>query len=596
MENTAINRFSSIPAHARVQNKSAAWVGFGDRLTALLIVACLLNLMPACTTVLAQKDKHEPPQPNRADLSLPIADRKLVIAHYMTGMIPAPDTETEHWMALKWYDPNGPTAPLGGIYQTLPDVMLVHPDLMPMKQAALFEMRTAKTLGVDGFNFFYPMGPDEAFRDRYDRIILSFFQAAKEHDLDFKLTLCFSPFGGDDLSANEKARILGKHLGKLLEQTGDSRHWLRTPDGRLLIYTWLTASIVNKSLDGKQWELPKHPELLPMAAEAFDVLADTAGTKIAVLFQLDHPQDAEFVERVLDYFPAVYGWCRLGDDLKNWRRVAAQCKQRSRTYIQEVHGDFYTSKVYPLNSWSMIFDPMRAVQIGVDGIERHVHVMGLSRTFRDKLQMAIDLDSPLINLTTWNDYPEGHHLAPEINHNFGFAILLKHYLERWRSSDEHLPDDTVVVFFKKYPAGVTPEPYHIRPRVMSGIGEPSADDGIEVVTLLSKPGVLQVNRFAPREVPAGMTVSRFPMQPGPVSACVERDGRVAAELTTPEWITLAPFRTDRLTYSFSSAFDHYYELIFGKDAPKHTSMQYVEDEHGTPTWRHGVQTEYTPDP
>jgi hypothetical protein len=102
---------------------------------------------------------------------------------------------------------------------------------------------------------------------------------------------------------------------------------------------------------------------------------------------------------------------------------------------------------------------------------------------------------------------------------------------------------------------------------------------------------LYVNDNPLREVPAGLAVSRFEMRPGPVSARVERAGGVVAQLTTPEWITLHPFRTDRLTYSFSSAFDRIYEQVYGKDAPKHTSMQYAEDAQSVPQWQKGVRTE-----
>ncbi len=532
------------------------------------------------------------PEPNRAELSKPIADKKLVIAHYMTGMIPTPEGETGHWMSPDLYDPQGSTAKLGGIFQTLPVPMLLYPDLLPMKKAALLEMRTAKTLGVDGFNFYYPFGPDDAFRDRYDRFILSFFEAAKENNLDFKLTLCISPIGGSDMTTEQKARTLGEHLRGLLEKTGNSDNWLRTPDGKLLIYTWLADAIVNEDLDGKQWEIYQNQHLLQKAAAVFDKIAEHAGTEAVFLYHLDQPNDPKFVEKVLDYFPAVYGWCGVGEDLKVWRRVAEQCKARGRTYIQEVHPAFYGSKVHPVDSWAMIFDHQRAVEMGVDQLERHIQITGLTQTFCDKLQMAIDLDSPLINLTTWNDYPEGHHLAPEINHNFGFALLLKHYLEAWRGSNEALPGDTVIVFFKKYRADVKPDPYGIKVRVMRAIGEPEVEDGIEVITLLSEPGKLYVNDHEPCDVSAGMTITRYGMELGAVTAVVKRNGQAVASLTTPEWITEHPFRTDRLTYSFSSAFTHYYELIYGKDAPKHTSMQYAEDEQGRPRWQSGVQTEY----
>jgi hypothetical protein len=203
--------------------------------------------------------------------------------------------------------------------------------------------------------------------------------------------------------------------------------------------------------------------------------------------------------------------------------------------------------------------------------------------------MAIDLDSPLINFTTWNDYPEGHHLAPEINHNFGFAVLLRHYVAQWRGEAEP-PHDAVVVFFKKYPSHVTPDPYAIAVRQKKAIGAPEADDGIEVVTILAGPAVLRVNRHSAIDVPAGLAVTRFEMEPGPVTAEVTRGGEVVAALTTPEWITLGPYRTDRLTYSFSSEFGRLYGQIYGAAAPRHTSMEYAESDDGMPQWQHGVRT------
>lgn len=531
-------------------------------------------------------------QPNRPELSRPIADRKLVIAHYMTGMIPTPAAETGHWMAPDLYDPQGSTAAIGGIFQTLPVTMLLYPELKPIKEAALLEMRTAKALGIDGFNFYYPFGPDSAFRDRYERFILSFFDAAKENNLDFKLTLCYAPLGGNDMTTEQKAYELGTRLGALIERTDHSDNWLRTPDGSYLIYTWLADAIVNEDLKGKHWEIYQRPELLQKAAAVFDKIAETAGIEAVFLYHLDQPNDPAFVEKVLDHFQAVYGWCAVGDDHAVWKRVAGQCKARGRTYIQEVHPAFYGSKVHPIDSYAMVHDHQRAVQMGQDKIERHIQITGLTQTYRDKLKMAVDLDSPLINFTTWNDFPEGHHLAPEINHNFGFAVLLKHYLQQWRGTDEGLPDDAVIVFFKKYPAGVQPDPFNIGVRIKRAIGEPAIEDGIEVITILSEPGQLFVNNQPPRDIPAGMHVSRYDMEPGPVTATVKRGGETVTGLTTPEWITTQPFRTDRLTYSFSSEFERYYELIYGKDAPKHTSMQYAEDEQGVPQWRRGMRTRY----
>ena len=43
----------------------------------------------------------------------------------------------------------------------------------------------------------------------------------------------------------------------------------------------------------------------------------------------------------------------------------------------------------------------------------------------------------------------------------------------------------------------------------------------------------------------------------------ESDGKAIIDFTTPIGITLAPFRVDRLTYSYSSNFEEEFRAIFG---------------------------------
>lgn len=569
-----------------------------SRVTAVRVTAVVIALLAglsgaarAATPVELRAQTGLPRlEPNRAALSQPIAGEKLVVAHYMTGMLPTPGAETDRYMNPALYDPNGRTAAIGGEYQTIPVRMLLEPALLPPEEAAHFEMRTAKKLGVDGFNFYYPLGPDDAFRARYDGFILAFFDAARKHNLDFKLTLCFSPMDGGRMSTAEKIRSFSQRVARLTEQTRGSDHWLRTPDGRVLFYTWVADGLAEEWLGGKQWEIRQHPELLEGLASAFDQIAHRADVPAAFMYHLQFPEDSAFVEKALDYFPAVTGWCSV-EDLDHWRRVGQRCRERGRAYVQEVHGDYYTSKVYPRGQWDLVHSVDRVLELGIDGIERHAQVVGLTQTFRDKLQMAVDLDTPLINLTTWNDFPEGHHLAPEINHNFGFSALLRHYRAAWRNEPQEAPRDVAAVFFKKYPADAKPSPFDLHLKNKLQVGEPSADDGIEVVTMLTAAGELRVNGGETRPVPAGLAVTRVPMTPGPVRVEVTRGGRVVAELETPEWITLQPYRTDRLTYSYTTDHIQTYRDIFGADAPIHTSMEYAEDAQGVPHWKRGVRTE-----
>ena len=128
------------------------------------------------------------------------------------------------------------------------------------------------------------------------------------------------------------------------------------------------------------------------------------------------------------------------------------------------------------------------------------------------MQRAIDTDAALINLATWNDYPEGHHLAPEFNRHFAFALLLRHYRGQWRGKEPDLPDDLVMTFFKPYARKNAPA-NGIAYKVLRQVGDESNEDVIEVVTRLKAPAELTVNGES-RKVEAGLRVSKWPMQVG----------------------------------------------------------------------------------
>ena len=58
-------------------------------------------------------------------------------------------------------------------------------------------------------------------------------------------------------------------------------------------------------------------------------------------------------------------------------------------------------------------------------------------------------------------------------------------------------------------------------------------------------------------------------------------------LEPPEPITDKPFRTDRLTYCYSTEFDRYYDALFGASAPRYYLRQYQLDSDGVPFWKKG---------
>ena len=484
-------------------------------------------------------------------LSLPITDRKLVIAHCMTNITRYKGHKFEDSCDPMYFSPSEPaTAPLGGLTQVLPlaDTFLVDKTL---EEAVAFEMKAAIASGIDGFQFYYTLN-----NDSWDDIIKAYFKVAEEKKLDFKFTFCIShPSGG-----TEDSRIngFGGRMKNILETVGrNNRHWLRTPDGRLVLYTWYGEGLANTTID-----LKGRPSQYYMA-RAYHKLEKVTGEKFACVVSINEQISKEKLNVYLDYFPAVWIWTLpyTNDFIGNM--VAEECRRRGRTFTGSAFSDFYTSKLLKKGTWDMFHSAKDAAAAGINAVERKYIVTGLSYNFRKQLEFSIKTEAPLINIITWNDYPEGHHLAPEINHNDGFGLLLNYYKKLWLKESAPFQKDIVIVFYKKYNHNTQPRPFNIPVVEIEKRGiDIKVEDSVEVVTILKEKGSITLNNQT-REVLPGLQSTRFAGLPGPVSVTLRRNDRVIETVNSPEWITSQPYRTDRITYSFSNCTQDFYRDLFG---------------------------------
>jgi hypothetical protein len=100
----------------------------------------------------------------------------------------------------------------------------------------------------------------------------------------------------------------------------------------------------------------------------------------------------------------------------------------------------------------------------------------------------------------------------------------------------------------------------------------STEDSIEIITILPSQAEISVNnKKVP--VPAGLQSTRFAAAAGPVTVSLIRNNKEVEKLVCPEWITDKPYRTDRLTYSFSNQSVSSLKKIFG-DAVLPCSSEY----------------------
>jgi len=494
---------------------------------------------------------------NLPEYRRPLTDKKLVIAHCMTNIIRFEGHELEDSCNPDYYSPTGNiSASLGGLTQVkvMADSILSNASL---DETVEFEMRAAIRSGIDGFQFYYVLGAPD-----WDNIIKAYFRVADKKHIDFKFTFCISHPNGS--TEGRKVAEFAKRINGVMDEVGhNNSHWLRTPDGRLIVYQWLGESLA---------DIPADKKGLPDAfyiARAYKHLANAVHENFACVFTINEEISKQKLDSFLDYFPATWIWTLPYSDTEYiGNMVAAECKLRERTFTGSVFCDFYTSKLLRKGTWDMYHTVQGAVNAGTNNVERKYITTGLSYNFRKLCEFAIKQDAPIMNIITWNDYPEGHHLAPEINHNDGFSILLNYYKGLFTGKPGALAGkDVAIVFFKKYRHDVKPDPFNI-PVVpfQKEVITPSSEDSIEVITMLKSNAGLNVNGNN-AAMPRGFSITRFPMQNGPVNITITRNNETVIHLVTPEGITDKPYRSDRITYSFSSEFNNFYKNLYGGFKP-----------------------------
>jgi hypothetical protein len=525
---------------------------------------------------------------NRAELAFPLVGEKLVVAHYMSNMlyhkgahsVPTYDSR-EHFRL------DGPSGAIGGFNQTFP-IMDFRDTGKTIDEAAEFELRTAMKLGIDGFQFFYPLTHLEVLDD-YNETIKAFFRAVQRLDVDFKLTVCLC-LAEKDMPSEQKIQWWGGGLRKLLAEPEWSDIWLKTPDGRHIIYLWTSDGLSDEAFG--IGDILKQPSLVKADAEAYQKLADYCGINPAYVYHIRWwmLKHSDVQEQLLDYYPAFWSFDPLNSIYgREWDAFARKCRSHKRAYTESICPDFYTSKLYRKKSERMFDRIWRledALELGVEGMYRRAYVCDLSGELRASAERAIRTDAPLINVVTWNDYPEGHQICPDINHNFAFALLLKAYKNIWMGRPELNDRDIGMVFYKKYPGAARPSLVDFEVRSEEDIPL-KKEDYIEMVTVLTAPARIYLNDKDMGEAPAGIHAERIRMQAGSVRFKAVRGEETVFDVTAPEWITDKPYRTDRFTVGYSSEYGRLWKTIFG-DQPPISTCEYAEDRPGMPNWRQGI--------
>ena len=503
-------------------------------------------------------------------LDLPMASKKTLLAHFMTGDIDYDFGARPGGLSRShsWYSPAGEFTQLGGVNQVAPmDMFLFKRGERSLEQVVTQELRAAHVAGLEAFHFYYPEVNNAAFMSNYNQVIASFFRVGAKLYPNFKFTLCLSN-ANEGLEA-EKLERWSKAIKSLVRSVESYDSWLKTPDGRVIFYLWNNDALADV-MEHKPWLIDRYPERIQAVAQAHRKLAEKIGLRAAFMYDLRFPANHRLTEKVLDHFSGVWSWTDNTKHMKEFRQIASLCRVRKRDFCLTVYPDYYTSKLYwkdRSKGHGMIhYRDLKKVDKSM--VERHYQNCGLSSLYRQLFEFAVEADLRWISLATWNDFPEGHHIAPELNHNFAPMVLMEYYRNKWMGKGGVLKE-SLSVFYKKYKHDKKPQ-HEIGIYTKESMGSPNLEDYIEVVSVLNEAGNIFINGKYAGRVGKGLQTVKIPSEPGEVVVELKRKGKVVKILSPPVKITDKPYRTDRLTYMYSTRFNEYFKKIFGneKSIPK----------------------------
>lgn len=547
---------------------------------------------------------------DRSELRAPLFTGKPVLAHYMTAINTA--GESKWHLDPAQYLPDGPTGSIGGAarYRVLSGYYYSNSSAYDV---ADYEIRTAKRLGIDGFHFYYQSfesgAGGEVQAENNNEMIRTFFKVLDEKNIDFKLTLCLSHPNKPETS-EQKIMSWSRRIKSLLKDTADSKHWLRAPDGSIIFFTWSTEGLSDGAKNTADlFRKPNVEENMKALAEAYASLADALGVKAAFVYHMhakEHIRVASkgsgigdvddfyrrYVNAVFDHFPAATGFADMvfPDEDADWNYVIDTARKRGRYYGQAVLTDFYDSKVFSKKTKQMYHFEREIQKITAADVMTYYMPIPGATMFRALLERAVTNDVSFMSYVTWNDYGEGHHLAPEINHNFAYSILLQYCKNIWQKKPQTVTGDIAFAFYRKYPSTSVPShfsidieaPYwHINNEVRDILVP--AQDIIDVAAILTTPAEVWVNGKKRMDAPAGLSSVQIPMEIGAVRVEIRRGGKTVVDLRPPEWITDKPYRTDRFNFGYSSRCEAMYKELFG-EKPPFISDEYAETD-GVPNWK-----------
>jgi hypothetical protein len=435
-----------------------------------------------------------------------------------------------------------------------------------LDEAADLEIRRAMRIGVDGFAI-NAWASEQHAKD----YLHALFRVAEKNNYPFEITLSLdpvvlpanrsvpNPYGGEYQAQVDAVQYLLKHHGnspKLARRNG-----MPMIMGYQSIWLGLHYALAKTNYQ-YAWNDPRirstewgwnligegYLEFQKQVGTPFYFQFDMAGFFHGTSTDGVHNPMAQAASTLAKYVPAIGQF--LPDHQTN--PLAEAVRSKGVEWAQPLFFQYENSK--------------NNVAMGGPG----------TAEFQRLWKQAREMNSTLIQYSTWNDYNETSHLSPGYNTRYAIYDLTSYFIRWWKQGSPPAIDrDRIYLFSRKYARDARVWPFQ-RPIYMDG--------AIEVTTLLTAPARIRVPGRGEYDAPAGLHTQRFSVTPGPVSAELIRNGQVVRRLVHPEPVTDRPFRQDNSITAISTEC----ERLWNEDFPGQPFPQWSEygdlDRDGLPNW------------
>jgi len=170
-----------------------------------------------------------------------------------------------------------------------------------------------------------------------------------------------------------------------------------------------------------------------------------------------------------------------------------------------------------------------------------------TQNLRNSWDIAFKGKSDWVQLTTWNDMPEGSGMLPSAQHGWSFLDINAYYLSWFKTGvAPTIKRDAVYLTHRKQPLAAKPT-FKQQTMLMKHAGGTPGRDTVEALTFSRAAGTVQIvvgSKTYKCAVKAGVDVCTVPLGSGKVSAKLIRGTATVASLTSPYPVTATPYVQD----------------------------------------------------